>query len=418
MESDLVYHLPTAYQSPWDVACSKCQEPKHYKDGYSYAKGKRDTVCNDCKGTPRLATVRATKESPGAVTTSGKRYSGYRNPLVRYPDLITWICDLMSGVVELDSIVPWHYYGSKGGVLDWLIPLLEWPGVRHTFVDVYGGGGHVIYNRHPAAYEIYNDRDSLMVNLHRVTRNWPEEIHRRSIIKSWSRDEFAVASDHIKRWRALPEIERSRLLEPVGSKPPADYVDLAITDADLYLTALLCAEHMLTYLDQGYMSKTGSNSWEPHYEMTSGKTDNRTRMTRIFDVSTRMARVQMENMDALELIAKCRYSNCLLYCDPPYVPSSRRKASDYYHEMSEQDHVEFCELLMDHPGRAFVSGYHNSVYDEGYFTQKNGWFTFEKDVKFAFGNASDDVDQERTEVLWVNWNPGVSGKDNNQLVMV
>lgn len=414
-----IYHLPQELLSPWDIQCAKCRGYKHYQQGYRTVKGKRDTVCNDCHGQPQLQNIREMAVvSTETKTGFGKRYNGYRNDAVRYPDLIVWFCDLILGEVKVDSIVPWHYYGSKGGVLDWLIPLITWPGVRHTFVDVFGGGGHVIYNRPPAAYEIYNDRDSLMVNLHRVARNWPDEIHRRSIIKSWARDEFLVAADHIKRWRALSEVERSRMLEPVGSKPKDEYVDLAITDAELYLQILLCAEHMLTYLVQGYMSKTGSNSWEPHYEMTSGKNDNRQRMSKIFDVSSRMARVQMENMDAYELIAKCHYPNCFLYCDPPYVPSTRRKASDYYHEMSEQDHVRYCELLMEHPGRAAVSGYHNPIYDEEYFTQKNGWYTFEKDVKFAFGNASDDVDQERTEVLWVNWNPQISSTNNQQMVLV
>lgn len=402
-------HMPSEQLSPWDIRCSKCKQWKHYKDDYPYIREKRQDPCNDCRSKParQPSTPKETAPSTATQMSSGrteKRYSGYKNPNFRHQDLITLVCDLMTGEIDVENITPLHYYGSKGGLLDWLLPKIEWH-QRHTFVDVFGGMGHVLLNRHPAAYEILNDRDSLVVNLHRCIRNWPEDLIRRSNIKSWARDEFRAAVTHIKQWRALSEEERCLLLEPVGAKPDPKYVDLAITDADIYGTIMLCAEHFMTYLLQGYMSKTGSNSWEPHYELSSGKSDLHPKLTKLYDVSKRLSRVQIENMDAFELIIKCNYPNNFLYCDPPYVPSSRKKASDYYHELTENDHVKFCELLMEHSGRAAVSGYHNEIYDNEYFTEKNGWFTFEKDVTFTGGNYADDVDRERTEVLWTNWNP-------------
>lgn len=411
-------HLEHEQLSPWDVQCSKCRQYKHYQDGYAYIKGKRHNVCLDCQG-KQVSRSPKKQETQSSFTTqmssgrSEKRHSGYKNPKFRHQDMITLICDLMTGEINMENITPLHYYGSKGGQLDWILPKLEW-NVRHTFVDVFGGMGHILLNRHPAAYEILNDRDSLVVNLHRCVRNWPEELYRRSIIKSWARDEFLAAVTHIKQWRALPEEERCRLLEPVGAPPKDEHVDLAITDANLYATVMLCAEQFMTYLRQGYMSKTGSNSWEPHYELSSGKSDEAHRMLKLFDVSKRLSRVQIENIDAFELIGKCNYPNNLLYCDPPYVPSSRRKASDYYYEMSEQDHVRLCEMLLDHQGRVMVSGYHNEIYDEGYFTKKNGWYSFERDVIFTGGNYADNVDRERTEVLWVNWNPQLAGRPGEQ----
>jgi DNA adenine methylase len=53
----------------------------------------------------------------------------------------------------------------------------------------------------------------------------------------------------------------------------------------------------------------------------------------------------------------------LIYCDPPYLHSTRGK-DRYKHEFSYADHVEFLELLRTLPAHIAISGYASSLYTD------------------------------------------------------
>lgn len=54
----------------------------------------------------------------------------------------------------------------------------------------------------------------------------------------------------------------------------------------------------------------------------------------------------------------------LLYCDPPYVRSTRRSgAAIYRHEFTDDDHVELLALLKRLPCMVMLSGYRSPLYD-------------------------------------------------------
>jgi len=53
-----------------------------------------------------------------------------------------------------------------------------------------------------------------------------------------------------------------------------------------------------------------------------------------------------------------------IYCDPPYVRSSRRSAAAIYrHEMTDADHLLLLGLLVQLPALVMVSGYRCPLYD-------------------------------------------------------
>jgi len=53
----------------------------------------------------------------------------------------------------------------------------------------------------------------------------------------------------------------------------------------------------------------------------------------------------------------------LVYCDPPYVHSTRAKANMYAHEMSDDDHRRLLSVLRTLPCQVMVSGYRCELYD-------------------------------------------------------
>jgi DNA adenine methylase len=83
----------------------------------------------------------------------------------------------------------------------------------------------------------------------------------------------------------------------------------------------------------------------------------------------------------------------LVYCDPPYLHSTRTSTRRYRYEYEEQDHVKLLELLKGLPCPVILSGYPSSLYDE----LLPDWRVLELQVMNQGG--------VRTEKLWFNFTP-------------
>ncbi len=83
----------------------------------------------------------------------------------------------------------------------------------------------------------------------------------------------------------------------------------------------------------------------------------------------------------------------LVYCDPPYVQSTRRSARRYRHDFDDASHVALLELLKGLDCRVMVSGYPSRLYD----THLAGW----RSVSLQVNNQASVV----TETVWFNYVP-------------
>ena len=54
--------------------------------------------------------------------------------------------------------------------------------------------------------------------------------------------------------------------------------------------------------------------------------------------------------------------SALIYADPPYLPSTRRRARVYRYDYQESHHVQLLEMLRTQPCRVMISGYRSSLY--------------------------------------------------------
>ena len=70
---------------------------------------------------------------------------------------------------------------------------------------------------------------------------------------------------------------------------------------------------------------------------------------RIMEAAERLRGVQIEHRPALDLIRRFNAGNVLIYCDPPYVLSTR-SGKQYRKEMTDGDHMELLEALRQHRG--------------------------------------------------------------------
>lgn len=99
--------------------------------------------------------------------------------------------------------------------------------------------------------------------------------------------------------------------------------------------------------------------------------------------------VQDDACSFLRAFAFC--GNELIYADPPYLASTRRRARVYRHDYTEDHHIELLTLLTTLPCAVMVSGYPSDLYD----TMLAGW----RRMEFV----GDSHVGARTEVLWLNY---------------
>lgn len=84
----------------------------------------------------------------------------------------------------------------------------------------------------------------------------------------------------------------------------------------------------------------------------------------------------------------------LVYCDPPYLASTRKKLKLYRYEWSDGHHRQFLRCATSLVCRVMISGYAAALYEDALA----GWRRYEKPVMTRGGTW-------RTEVLWLNYDP-------------
>lgn len=248
-----------------------------------------------------------------------------------------------------------HYPGSKWRIAEWIVSHLP---PHTTYLEPFFGSGAVFFSKPRSQVETINDLDDNVVNLFRVIRERPEELARTVAFTPWARVEF--------------EDSRQRTGDPL--------------------------EDARRFLAQAWMGRSGSIRWRTGWRheiagrqgftcagVWSGLPD------RILAVAERLRGAQIEQQDALQLIARYRQPTVLIYADPPYPLGTRSSGSVYIHEMGDNDHNRLLDLLLDHPGPVVVSGYACDLYDQ----RLAEW---RREAKHTYCDGG----QKRQEVIWLN----------------
>ena len=271
------------------------------------------------------------------------------------------------------AILPFQWYGGKFTHLDWLLPLLP---EADVFVDVFGGSGAVLLNRKPAPLEVFNDVDRDLIAFFRVLRDNPEPLLQAIRLTPWSREEHRIActlEDEIS------DLERARRF------------------------FVRCGQ---TIGGQGHLRRP--SSWSRTVNPATLRVQRTTTWgnhpDRLARVAERLLGVEVECCSAVDLITTHgSYPDTLFYCDPPYAHVLRGDVHCYgENEMSDDDHVALAEVLSSIKGRAAVSGYRCSLYDEIYA----GWHRTD-DIAKVPSSARHGVHRKviRQECLWTNYDP-------------
>jgi len=102
--------------------------------------------------------------------------------------------------------------------------------------------------------------------------------------------------------------------------------------------------------------------------------------------------VQLIHDCAHRFLADYSYTGSeLIYCDPPYLKSTRTSSREYRFDYTVQDHIRLLKLLKSLPCHIILSGYPSSLYE----AQLGNWNRIELQAMTHGG--------PRTEILWYNY---------------
>ena len=250
-----------------------------------------------------------------------------------------------------------RYYGGKWQLAPWIIG--QFPAHR-TYTEAYGGGASVLLRKPRSYAEVYNDLDGDVVNLFRVLRNPAQarELVRLVQLTPYAREEHAAAY---------------------------------LTDGDpIEQARRLLVRSFMGYGSDGTHRATGfRNDTTRTGSIPAGDWAN---MPAVLDqIIERLRGVIVENMPAVDLLAKYDSPRTLHYVDPPYPHETRGDANRYRYEMTDAEHEALAAVLRTLRGHVVVSGYACDLYDSVLFPD------WQRVVRGAHAAGALD----RVEVLWI-----------------
>ncbi|MBR3975306.1 MAG: DNA adenine methylase [Clostridia bacterium] len=246
------------------------------------------------------------------------------------------------------------YPGAKWRIAEWIIS--HFP-EHKVYLEPYFGSGAVFFKKEPCYIETVNDINGDIVNLFRVCRDFPEELAKLINLTPFSRDEFIDCYE-----RSEDPIEQARR-----------------TIVRYHQSFGTCNSSKKSWRNvQQYGGPRCATMWNNLPE-------------KVIKVCSRIKNAQIENTDALTLIKRYDNENTLIYCDPPYL-QSLRKRNMYKHEMSDIDHLELITTLKSSSSKIILSGYENDLYD-----------CYLRDWNKDSIETTAQLGKKRTETIWMNF---------------
>ena len=204
-----------------------------------------------------------------------------------------------------------NWVGGKKALRDEI--MMRFPLAYRRYVEVFGGGGWVLFHKPPGEYDVYNDYDSNLTNLYCCVRDRPEELIAELEFALNSREDFNHIRNLMKtRVETLPDVRR--------------------------------AAYFYQLIRYSYASGVDSYGGAPRSMWDA--------FPLIRACSGRLQRVVVENRDFEKLIRQYDRPDTFFYNDPPYYG-----AEGYYEcgGFTKKDHERLMRVLMNIQGMFMLS---------------------------------------------------------------
>lgn len=255
---------------------------------------------------------------------------------------------------------PIIYFGGKNGMAKHIIDYFPDKETYNTYIEPFGGSyGVGLHMDYIPPVEIYNDLDNNVYSLYKVLQD--KEL--------------------------FGEFQRLCELSPYSETMNREY-------------ALSLKNDELTTLDRAYRfyyvnrtSFNGNGGFKMNCvirrKTSKSVSDFLSSVERLDELHDRLVNVLVCNRDGIELISKYKNKdNVLIYCDPPYVQSTRTSNRRYDIDMEDDTQDRFLEVCIGCKCKMLISGYDNEKYN---MLLENGYNKVEFEVN------------HRIETLWKNY---------------
>lgn len=264
------------------------------------------------------------------------------------------------------------WIGGKNRIRDRIVPYTVGASL---YVEPFAGALNVLLARPAKGMEVVNDRDQRIVNFYRVLQDdvLRDRLMQKLKYTPYARAEFGRALDILK-------------------SPEAGMVDRA--------WAFFVAQN------QGVAGSgcnaTNENNWGISRDQDTAARF-RWHVGELEKLAERLSGVIIENRDARQLLAAWDAPHAVFYCDPPYVPTTRKMdhRSRYQEEMSMEDHHDLIQALLALKGQVILSGYRDATVHGP--LEAAGWQRI--DTQVSLYAPVQNKFQKRTECLWLS--PGI-----------
>lgn len=206
------------------------------------------------------------------------------------------------------------WIGGKKALRELIVSLF--PVYYERYIEVFGGGGWVLFHKPPGNdFEVYNDFNSLLVNLYRCVRDNYVELENELKYVLDSREDFDKVKQALNNENVEGDVKR--------------------------------AAYFYQLIRYSYASGLTSFGSQPH--------DMRSNFPIIEQAHRRLAKVVIENKDFEKLIRQYDRPVSFFYLDPPYYDTEK-----YYKNVGEggfqkQDHTRLRDTLMNIQGKFLLS---------------------------------------------------------------
>ena len=269
---------------------------------------------------------------------------------------------------------PIVWMGGKGLFVKHLLPLIP----EHiTYVEPFGGGASLLFAKPLSKVEVYNDIDSGLVSFFRVLRDEEkaEKLIRLLKLTLYSREEYY---DCRQTWEEQQdEIEKVRRWFVVNRQS---------------IGGMFGRGWGFGIGSRGLITQKWTNSIDG-----------------LLKVVNRFRKVQVEHYDFRKIFKIYDTPETLFYVDPWYVQSvTRGNNCPTKYELTNEDHNELIDILLQIEGMAIVSGYNHSIYNKLNWERKDYstvcHATARTKVSGLKGEGKVSKQQKRTESIWLSPN--------------
>ncbi len=238
------------------------------------------------------------------------------------------------------STPPLCWFGSKH---DAAIKIYKFLPPHTTYVEVFGGGGALLFFKPPSRIEVYNDINGDLVSFFRVLQDREkfQELMHRLTFTLYSRQEYEDALRTIRT--ETDEIERARKFFILSKMAPAQ---------------------RFAHPRWGFVVRDAS-SFPPANVKKWLST-----LMHLERFHSRLASVQIEHGDFREILDRYDYSEACFYLDPPYLKNTMNKPRfinpsrpySEYNAFSEKDALDLIERLLKLKGKAVLTVQPHEIY--------------------------------------------------------